>query len=67
MVEWHLFPSFPAKQEYVHLYKLITGLRQMGFREFSGSTHQTRLEYEGFNNQGESFFVNEYFLIDNDY
>ena len=67
LVEWHLFPSFPAKQEYVHLYKLITGLRQMGFREFAGSTHQTRLEYEGFNNQGESFFVNEYFLIDKDY
>ena len=61
MLEWHLFPTWPVKEEYVHLYKVYTKLRDMGLREFSTGPHPKTLKVGSFNNQGDSEYVNIFF------
>ncbi|XP_059146513.1 uncharacterized protein LOC131934455 isoform X2 [Physella acuta] len=61
MLEFHLFPDWPVKEDYVYLYKIYTRLREMGFREYSVGPHPKTLNTEHFNNQGDSEFVNAFF------
>ncbi|RUS81340.1 hypothetical protein EGW08_010907 [Elysia chlorotica] len=61
-LEFHLFPKFPPMEDYVHLYKTFTNLREeMGFAEFSAHPHPKTLEKDKFNLQGDSQFVNTLF------
>ncbi|BFZ06268.1 hypothetical protein BsWGS_09307 [Bradybaena similaris] len=61
MLEIHLFPDFPLKQDYVYIYTVYTKLREMGFREFTIGPHPKNLEVNAFNNQGDVEFVNVLF------
>ncbi|XP_005107106.2 methyltransferase-like protein 24 [Aplysia californica] len=61
MLEYHLFPTWPAKEDYVHLYKLYTKLREMGLREFAIGPHPKTLKVDKFNNQGDSEYINYFF------
>ncbi|KAH9524381.1 Methyltransferase-like protein 24 [Bulinus truncatus] len=51
MLEFHLFPDWPLKEDYVYLYQIYTRLREMGFREFAVGPHPKTLKVNQFNNQ----------------
>ncbi|XP_055874744.1 probable methyltransferase-like protein 24 isoform X2 [Biomphalaria glabrata] len=61
MIEFHLFPNFPARSEYVYLYKTYTRLREMGFREYATWREPRNINERRFINQRAVDFVNYFF------
>ena len=64
MTEFHIFPDWPKKVDYVRLYQIYNRFREMGFREFHIGPYNLRLKKDNFNNQGESEFINYLFKKD---
>ncbi|XP_013066312.2 uncharacterized protein LOC106054816 isoform X1 [Biomphalaria glabrata] len=65
MLEFHLFPDWPVKEDYVNLYQIYTRLREMGFSEYAVGPHPKTLKEDKFNNQGDSEYVNIFFEQNN--
>ncbi|KAK0069662.1 methyltransferase-like protein 24, partial [Biomphalaria pfeifferi] len=61
LIEYHLFPSFPAKVEYVYLYQTISRVREMGFREFYYGDEPRNINEANFNNQRVVDYVSFFF------
>ncbi|XP_059147906.1 uncharacterized protein LOC131935510 [Physella acuta] len=62
-IEYHLFPSRPAKEDYVLYYKLMRHIRRLGFKEYNFETCCIHLESkEKFNYQSHVMYVNTKFV-----
>ncbi|KAK6990341.1 methyltransferase-like protein 24, partial [Biomphalaria glabrata] len=61
LIEYHLFPSFPARAEYVYLYQTISRVREMGFREFHYGDEPRNINEANFNNQRVVDYVSFFF------
>ena len=61
MTEWHLFPEWPARAGYVHLYQTYSQLRELGFRKFCRGPHPKSLSLQNIKKQGDCEFVNTFF------
>ena len=67
LVEFHLFcfgvgnNCTPPKENYYHLYRIYTRLRQMGFKEFSTHPHDTERMSNNLQLMSDVLFVNTRF------
>ena len=61
LLEWHLFPDWPEKNEYQRLFHVYERLKKSGFVEYFKGPHPKRLDPERFNIQGDIEFINSKF------
>ncbi|XP_059147904.1 uncharacterized protein LOC131935509 [Physella acuta] len=64
LIEYHLFPSRPAKEDYVLYYKMMRHLRRLGFKEYLFETTESLDSAETFRYQSHVMYVNTKFVWD---
>ncbi|XP_059147862.1 uncharacterized protein LOC131935483 [Physella acuta] len=63
-IEYHLFPSRPAKEDYVLYYKMMRHIRRLGFKEYKFETYKKLDSAETFRYQSHVMYVNTKFVWD---
>lgn len=58
LVEWHLFTTWPPRDEYTKFYHAYMKLRQAGFKEYHVEPCCHQVSPKVLNTQGHAFFVN---------
>ena len=58
LLEYHLFPKWPAKKEYPRLLKLYKRLHDAGFLKFYANLHPLTHKPKKFNIQADVGYVN---------
>ena len=61
LVEWHLFTTWPPREEYTKIYHTYTRLRQAGFKEYLVNPCCHQVNHAVLNTQGNVLFVNTQF------
>ncbi|XP_046546435.1 probable methyltransferase-like protein 24 [Haliotis rubra] len=57
-VEWHLFPTYPSRSEYVGIYASVAAMKEQGLRTFRASFHGKDYRNETFRFQADVNYVN---------
>eukprot|EP00916_Digyalum_oweni_P019487 GHVL01032412.1.p1 GENE.GHVL01032412.1~~GHVL01032412.1.p1 ORF type:complete len:223 (-),score=6.03 GHVL01032412.1:88-756(-) len=58
LVEWHIFATYPAKETFEQLIRILQDLKDAGFRSFDKNPHVPNLKWEKFNLQSDFGYVN---------
>lgn len=61
MLEYHLFPSWPSKEDYPKLLKIYKSLHDIGLLKFVTAMHPLNLKPKSFNIQADVAYVNTLF------